>query len=105
MSHLTTNNRQQPRSEEVPGKPGDLLGPKLLAIIFCKLIIVFVLWACFFSPAKRMEQTPENIARGLLERDGSQTGSTQHHPQAAAQNTHSSPYRTTASTPAQEPTP
>ncbi len=46
--------------------------PRLIAeialVLCCKLAVIFALWYCFFGPDKRMEQTPETVAAGVLDR-------------------------------------
>ena len=37
-------------------------------ILCCKLAFIFGLWYFFFGPDKRIEQTPENVASGILTR-------------------------------------
>ncbi len=37
-------------------------------VLCCKLAFIFGLWYFFFGPDKRMEQTPENVASGILMR-------------------------------------
>lgn len=46
--------------------------PRLIAeiaiVLCCKLAFIFGLWYFFFNSEKRIEQTPENIAAGILDR-------------------------------------
>ena len=37
-------------------------------VLCCKLAFIFGLWYFFFGPDKRIEQTPENVASGILMR-------------------------------------
>ncbi len=40
-----------------------------IAIVLClKIAAVFCLWLAFFGPDKRIDQTPENVAVGILDR-------------------------------------
>ena len=40
-----------------------------IAVVLCrKLAVIFALWYFFFGPDKRLEQTPENVASGILDR-------------------------------------
>lgn len=42
---------------------------KPIAIVLClKIAAVFCLWLAFFGPDKRIDQTPENVAVGILDR-------------------------------------
>ncbi len=45
-------------------------------VLCCKLAFIFGLWYFFFGPDKRIEQTPENVASGILMRStpSSETG-------------------------------
>ncbi len=45
-------------------------------VLCCKLAFIFGLWYFFFGPDKRIEQTPENVASGILMRSApsSETG-------------------------------
>ena len=46
--------------------------PRLLfeigVVLCCKLAFMFSLWYYFFGRDKRIEQTPENVASGILMR-------------------------------------
>ena len=44
------------------------LNLEIAVILCCKLAIIFALWYFFFGPDKRIDQTPENVASGILER-------------------------------------
>ena len=41
---------------------------EIAVVLCCKLAVIFALWYFFFGPDKRLEQTPENVASGILER-------------------------------------
>lgn len=41
---------------------------EIAVVLCCKLAVIFALWFCFFGPDKRMAQTPDNVAAGILER-------------------------------------
>lgn len=57
MRHVTTD---KPRP-----KPTGLIKP--VSWVLClKILAIFVLWLCFFTPGKRPAQTPEKVAAGLL---------------------------------------
>ena len=45
-------------------------------VLCCKLAFIFGLWYFFFGPDNRIEQTPENVASGILMRSApsSETG-------------------------------
>lgn len=66
--------------DTAPGPPPRRLSTELAIIIGCKLAIILTLWALFFTPGKRVEQTPDNIAAGLLHHDRTETSSAQPHP-------------------------
>ncbi len=51
---------------ERQGKPRAKLIRELAVVLLCKLLVIFALWYCFFGPDKRIEQTPENVAVGIL---------------------------------------
>ena len=38
-------------------------------VLCCKLAFIFGLWYFIFGPDKRIDQTPENVASGILMRD------------------------------------
>ena len=38
----------------------------IVALSLGSILAIFVLWLCFFTPGKRLAQTPENVAAGLL---------------------------------------
>lgn len=52
---------------------------EIALVLCCKLAVIFALWFFFFGPDKRIEQTPEVVAAGLLDRPVVQQDSTQHH--------------------------
>lgn len=39
---------------------------ELAIIVGCKIAVVFTLWALFFNPSKRPQQSPETVADGVL---------------------------------------
>ena len=41
---------------------------EIAVVLCCKLAVIFALWYFFFGPDKRLEQTPENVASGILDR-------------------------------------
>lgn len=41
---------------------------EIAVALCCKLAVIFALWYFFFGPDKRLEQTPENVASGILDR-------------------------------------
>ncbi len=42
---------------------------KPIVVVLClKITAVFCLWLAFFGPDKRIDQTPENVAVGILDR-------------------------------------
>ncbi|MGN1209897.1 MAG: cytochrome oxidase putative small subunit CydP [Duodenibacillus sp.] len=41
---------------------------EIALVLACKLTIIFALWFFFFGPDKRIEQTPEAVAAGILNR-------------------------------------
>ncbi|MDR3898970.1 MAG: hypothetical protein Q3X95_06885 [Duodenibacillus sp.] len=41
---------------------------EIAVVLCCKLAVIFALWFFFFGPDKRIDQTPENIASGILDR-------------------------------------
>ncbi len=41
---------------------------EIAVVLLCKLAVIFALWFFFFGPDKRIDQTPENIAAGVLDR-------------------------------------
>lgn len=41
---------------------------EIAVVLCCKLAFIFALWFFFFGPDKRLEQTPENVASGILNR-------------------------------------
>lgn len=46
-------------------KPTGLMKP--VSWVLClKILAIFLLWLCFFTPGKRLAQTPENVTAGLL---------------------------------------
>lgn len=51
---------------------------EIAVVLCCKLAVIFALWFFFFGPDKRIDQTPENIASGILDRS----------PAAAVENKH-----------------
>lgn len=55
--NLPEQNKKRPR-----------LIVEIALVLCCKLTVIFVLWFLFFGPDKRIEQTPENIASGILDR-------------------------------------
>lgn len=46
--------------------PHARLLPELALIVACKIAVVFTLWALFFNPSKRPQQSPESVADGVL---------------------------------------
>lgn len=46
--------------------PHARLLPELALIVACKIAVVFTLWALFFNPSKRPQQSPETVADGVL---------------------------------------
>lgn len=57
MSKATTSGKSRPR-----------LLLEIGVVLCCKLAFIFGLWYFFFGPDKRIEQTPENVASGILVR-------------------------------------
>ena len=57
MSKATTSGKSRPR-----------LLLEISVGLCCKLAFIFGLWYFFFGPDKRIEQTPENVASGILMR-------------------------------------
>ena len=57
--------RQFPK-DKIPRKPTGLIKP-VGVVLGLKIVAIFLLWLCFFTPGKRLAQTPENVAAGLLE--------------------------------------
>ncbi len=57
-------------SERTPNTKRYRIGlTKPIAIVLClKIAAVFCLWLAFFGPDKRMDQTAENVAAGILDR-------------------------------------
>lgn len=49
---------------QIPSAPSFEIG----VVLCCKLAFIFGLWYFFFGPDKRIEQTPENVASGILMR-------------------------------------
>lgn len=41
---------------------------EIAIVLCCKLALIFALWFFFFGPDKRLEQTPEVVASGILDR-------------------------------------
>ena len=41
---------------------------EIAVVLCCKLAVICALWYFFFGPDKRLEQTPENVASGILDR-------------------------------------
>ena len=41
---------------------------EIAVILCCKLCLIFCLWYFFFGPEKRIDQTPEAVAAGILDR-------------------------------------
>ncbi|MDO4936732.1 MAG: hypothetical protein Q4E62_02335 [Sutterellaceae bacterium] len=41
---------------------------EIALVLCCKLAVIFALWFFFFGPDKRIEQTPEAVAAGVLDR-------------------------------------
>ena len=60
-------------------KPTGLIKP--VGTVLClKIIAIFLLWVCFFTPGKRLAQTPENVAAGLLGQPAASAVSRQERP-------------------------
>lgn len=57
MNNASQSNKSRPR-----------LIVEIGVVLCCKLAFIFGLWYFFFSPDKRIEQTPENVASGILMR-------------------------------------
>lgn len=57
MNKASQSNKSRPR-----------LIVEIAVVLCCKLAFIFGLWYFFFSPDKRIEQTPENVASGILMR-------------------------------------
>ncbi len=51
---------------ERQSKPRSKLIREIAVVLCCKLLVIFALWYCFFGPDKRIEQTPEAVAAGIL---------------------------------------
>ena len=64
---MKTRHPEQPAAR--PAAAG-LRRPRLLVelaiIVGCKIAVVFTLWALFFNPSKRPQQSPETVADGVL---------------------------------------
>ncbi len=56
-------------------RPRSKLILEIAVVLCCKLLVIFALWYCFFGPDKRIEQTPENIAAGILGESGTKPAS------------------------------
>lgn len=65
MNSASKSNKSRPR-----------LIFEISVVLCCKLAFIFGLWYFFFGPDKRIEQTPENVASGILMRSApsSETG-------------------------------
>lgn len=50
-------------------KPRPRLIFEIAVVLCCKLAFIFGLWYFFFGSDKRIDQTPENVASGILMRD------------------------------------
>lgn len=57
MNKATASNKSRPR-----------LIVEIGVVLCCKLAFIFGLWYFFFSPEHRIEQTPDNVASGILMR-------------------------------------
>ena len=51
---------------ERPSKPRSKLIREIAVVLCCKLLVIFALWYCFFGPDKRIEQSPDVVAAGIL---------------------------------------
>lgn len=58
MNKAFSSNKSRPR-----------LIVEIGVVLCCKLAFIFGLWYFFFGPDKRIEQTPENVASGILMRE------------------------------------
>ncbi len=61
---MTTNIKDAAKSTRTSPR----LVLEIAVVLCCKLAVIFALWFFFFGPDKRIEQTPENVASGILER-------------------------------------
>lgn len=72
------------RTPSASGRSQHRLIADLAAIVCCKLVIILTLWVLFFSPGKRIEQSPDNVANGLLHHDRTAVSNALPHPDSAS---------------------
>lgn len=54
----------QLKKNSTPKNPRVIL--EIAVVLCCKLAFIFGLWYFFFGPDKRLDQTPDNVAAGIL---------------------------------------
>ena len=57
---------------------------EIALVLACKLTVIFALWFFFFGPDKRIEQTPETVAVGILNRGAADQAAPADAPRAAS---------------------